>query len=115
MEPAELFAAHRAFGRSVEESIKKIPARAYSNSRKAGRALRVGFVSGDLWNHAVASFLEPVWRLLDKKTFDILAYSTRSKEDAVSVRLRAHTKKWACVSQMSDKIGRATGRERGGK
>src|SRR3546814_16936382 len=60
MEPAELFAAHRAFGRSVEESIKKIPARASANSRKAGRALRVGFVSGDLWNHVVTSFLEPV-------------------------------------------------------
>ena|GEM_PF-137866 len=102
IKPAELFAEHRAFGLRVEQSVKDIPVCAHANTREPGRKLRVGFVSGDLWNHAVASFLEPVWRLLDKEAFDILAYSTNAGEDAVSTRLRAYTKEWIQARRMND-------------
>lgn len=54
---------------------------------KDGR-LRVGFLSSDFRAHSVAWFIEPVLMHLDRSKFEVLAYSSDPREDAVTRRLQ---------------------------
>ena len=93
--PADLFAAHRAYGESVEAGA---PARAFANVPEPGRRLRVAFFSADFREHSVAYFLEPLLQFLDRDQFEVLVYNTGSQPDAVTARLRALAAVWRDVS-----------------
>jgi len=97
----ELFAAHRAFGEHVEKLVGA-PANSHSNNRNPERRLRVGVLSGDLCDHPVARFLEPVWRVLDRSALDLVVYDNRPVLDEVSMRLRAMVRQWVDVSALTD-------------
>ena len=58
------------------------------------RKLRLGFVSADFRDHAVAKLLEPVLRELDKGQFEIVCYAANNQADEVTARLRAHATHW---------------------
>jgi predicted O-linked N-acetylglucosamine transferase (SPINDLY family) len=62
----ELFNEHCQFGTQYEAPLgdKKFE---YGNVRDTERFLKIGFVSGDLFNHAVASFLNQFWHHSQKK------------------------------------------------
>ncbi len=62
------------------------------------RRLRVGFLSADLRRHAVASFLEPILRHLDRAEFEVVLYHDHSQVDEVSARLRALAAAWRHVA-----------------
>lgn len=97
----EVFADHCAFGRYLE--TRQPPRRSgHGPVREASRRLRVGFVSGDFREHAVAHFFEPCLARFDRRQFDIVLYSSHPVEDAVSERLRAHAGAWVKVARMSD-------------
>lgn len=101
--PEEMFQEHRKFGRLVERMAKKTgQVFLHGNVKDAGRKLRVGFVSGDFRNHAVARFIEPVWRKLDRSSFSIHAYSTNVIEDMSTQTLKKMTDSWSLVTAMSD-------------
>lgn len=101
--PTDLFKEHRAFGRRVEKNIKKQTLRLdHKNLRDPQKVLRLGFVSGDLRNHAVASFIAPIWESFNKREFELYAYSNTPSEDSVSQRLKAHVKSWKKVRSLSD-------------
>jgi protein O-GlcNAc transferase len=97
-----LFAEHCRFGRDIENRLSAAQPR-HSRLEDPQRRLRIGFVSGDLKNHAVASFLEPVLERLSKYAgVELHAYYTETLEDAVTVRLRAHFVGWNSVAQLTD-------------
>ncbi|WP_019904256.1 tetratricopeptide repeat protein [Methylobacterium sp. 77] len=90
----------RAFGlRFAEPFLRRRP---FANDRNLERRLRIGFVSGDLYTHAVARFIEPFLRHLDRTRLDVRAYMTRAKEDEISASLRTLFDGWHNVSGMSD-------------
>jgi predicted O-linked N-acetylglucosamine transferase (SPINDLY family) len=97
----EVFSAHVAFANYFETPLRScwMP---HTNSRDAERRLRVGFVSGDLRNHAVSHFIEPVWGLLDPAIVELWVYSNYEMEDAVTFRLRRCASQWHKVVAMSD-------------
>ena len=101
VDAAQLFAAHRQFGEFVER-----PWRArwggWPNTRDIQRRLRVGFVSGDLREHAVAHFVEPIWRHLDRDAVEIVAFSNAAHEDAQSAVLKQLADQWHAVAALSD-------------
>ncbi|NMM00029.1 tetratricopeptide repeat protein [Paraburkholderia sp. RP-4-7] len=102
VDPDDLAKQHRAFGERLE---RKLPAqhKRHTNSQDPQRTLRVGFVSGDLFEHAVASFLEPLLVDLARDPgLALYAYYNHSIVDDVSVRLRSHFHNWASVYRMSD-------------
>lgn len=68
--------------------------RQHTNNLDRERPLRVGFVSADLRQHAVSSFLESVWAELNGDQIHIYAYATSHTEDEVTQRLRHHTTIW---------------------
>jgi len=111
--PQEIFRRHREFGKSVEAHLSRSVSFDHSNlDRNPDRPLRIGFVSADLRNHAVAHFLEPYWTNLDKSQFHIYAYSNSNTEDDVSRRFRAHASSWHRVTEMDDaQLARLIARE----
>ena len=97
-----LFAEHCRFGGQFE-----VPLRAgwpqHTNSRNPERRLQVGFVSGDLRNHSVASFIEPVLaHLSGHPQLSLHAYSNHAIEDAVTQRLRGYLTHWHPIVGLSD-------------
>ncbi len=100
--PDALFEAHRDFGRRLEAG-RDLP-RGWDNTPEPDRPLRIGFVSGDLRNHAVASYVEPILqRLAARPGVALFAYYTYPVQDAVSARLRAYMKKWVDAALYDDK------------
>jgi len=97
-----LYAEHRRFGREIENRLT-VAHPSHSHLEDPQRRLRIGFVSGDLRNHAVASFLEPVLERLSKYAgVELHAYYNETVEDEVTVRLRAHFKGWNSVPLLAD-------------
>jgi predicted O-linked N-acetylglucosamine transferase (SPINDLY family) len=101
IDAAELFRAHREFGDHVEAPLR---ARwgGWLNARDPHKRLRVGFVSGDLRDHAVAHFVQPIWRHLDRESIEIIAYATQTAEDARSAELRQLADAWHNVAALDD-------------
>ena len=76
---------------------------AHANSRDGERVLRVGIVSGDLRDHPVAAFLEPVLAVLARSpSLSLHAYSNHAAEDAVSARLQPLFASWTRIAGMDD-------------
>jgi predicted O-linked N-acetylglucosamine transferase (SPINDLY family) len=97
-----LYAEHRRFGSLIENQVRAADPRD-SRLEDPQRRLRIGFVSGDLRNHAVATFLEPVLERLTKYAgVELHAYYAESVEDEVTVRLRAHFMAWNAVALITD-------------
>ncbi|MCA7959187.1 glycosyltransferase [Burkholderia multivorans] len=102
LDPQALVAEHRKFGQRYEDRKRKRAA-AFSNSRDPARRLRVGFVSGDLFNHAVASYAVPVIEHLAADTgIAMHFYHNHVEEDQTSERFKACAAGWRNVAGMSD-------------
>lgn len=97
-----LFAEHCRFGEVFEAAFIDVP-KGYENSRDPDRRLNVGFVSGDLRNHAMAYFIEPIFEhLAGHEQIIMHAYSNHSLEDEVTQRMRRHFAYWNTVYGLSD-------------
>lgn len=68
----------------------------------ADAKLRIGYVSGDLRDHSVAYFLEPVLARHDRERFQIHAYHTEVKADDVTRRLQGMVDRWTDCRLMAD-------------
>jgi len=99
---ADLSAEHRRFGERFEAPLRSAWPQ-HANSRDPDRCLQIGFVSGDLRDHAVAHFLEPVLaHLANDARLSLHAYSNHPFEDAVSSRLQRSFAHWNRVVGMPD-------------
>jgi predicted O-linked N-acetylglucosamine transferase (SPINDLY family) len=99
VEAREVFEAHVEYGRVLAGEVGK---RARPAMRgRAGRALRVGLISGDLRRHAVASFIEPVLERADRARLTLHCYYTGAAEDGVSARLKGLADGWRHVAALS--------------
>jgi protein O-GlcNAc transferase len=76
--------------------------RPHDNDRAAGRRLRVGFVSPDLWAHPVARFLLPLLQAHDHAAFEFHCYADVVREDHMTAELRAHADAWHDIAGRSD-------------
>jgi predicted O-linked N-acetylglucosamine transferase (SPINDLY family) len=97
----QLARVHRQFGKRFGAGLRA-DAPPHANVRDAHRRLRVGFVSGDLRDHAVAYFIEPLWREIDRRQVELFAYSSALREDATSQRLKALVDTWRPVAGIDD-------------
>ena len=65
------------------------------------RLLRVGYVSGDLKNHAVRYFIEPYLKLHDRTQFQIHAFMTQAP-DTITAILKESVDHWHDVQKLSN-------------
>jgi predicted O-linked N-acetylglucosamine transferase (SPINDLY family) len=98
--PESLLKEHRAFGKRHERHA--LPKK-FANSRDPERPLRIGFVSGDLLNHAVANYLLPVVEHLSRDpNLSLHFYYNYVIDDHVTAKLRAHATTWRTVTMLTD-------------
>lgn len=74
----------------------------HRNASDPDRRLKVGFVSGDLRRHAVASFLEPILANRDCEQFEVYCYYTAPERDDHSVRFVAASDHWVDCANLTD-------------
>ena len=97
-----LFAEHRRFATQFEAPLRPSWPQ-HANSRNPDRCLQIGFVSGDLRNHAVASFIEPVLaHLAGRPQLSLHGYYNHAGEDSVTERLRGYLEHWHPIVSLSD-------------
>ena len=92
---------HFDVGRRISEihPDKRLP---YQNLRDQGRKLKIGYVSPDLRQHAVAFFFEPLMRHHDRSRFEIYCYAEVFVEDHVSKALQGLSNQWLNTVGMND-------------
>ncbi len=96
------FAFHEAlnFGKVAMQNVQPLvhsPA-----NRDAHKKLRVGMLSGDFWNHAVAFFMAPLLAKLDQSDFEWVAYYNNTKNDSITQEIKTHFAVWNDISSLSD-------------
>lgn len=75
---------------------------AYPNPREPERTLRIGFVSGDFREHAVACFLLPLFEHHDRQRYHYYCYGEVARPDAWTQRLTACTQGYRSTLGLSD-------------
>lgn len=80
--------------------------REFSVLPQNGRRLRVGYVSGDFRQHAVSYFIEPLFSLHDRGRIELFAYSTNSRRDQLTERLKGMADHWRDIAGLSDEAAR---------
>jgi len=97
-----LFAEYLRFGEQFEAPLRATWPQ-HDNSRDPDRPLQIGFVSGDLRNHAVAVFIEPILaHLVGNTQLSLHAYYTHGMEDDVTRRIKGLVAHWHPVVGLSD-------------
>ncbi|QOY93554.1 tetratricopeptide repeat protein [Massilia sp. UMI-21] len=99
--PEQLFLEHRQFG--LQLATRVASASRWNNVPEPNRCLRIGVVSGDLRHHAVANFIEPVFKhLAGRPGLALHAYSNHPVHDGVTARLRQYVDAWRDVAALDD-------------
>jgi protein O-GlcNAc transferase len=98
--PEQIRANHAAWAAAHTGSIQPLPAPA--NDRSPNRRLRVGYVSPNFRNQAVARFVLPIFEHHDPWEVEIFAYSDALATDATTQRLRARADEWRNTASFSD-------------
>jgi predicted O-linked N-acetylglucosamine transferase (SPINDLY family) len=98
--PQALFDEHRAWAASHADSLgRDVPP--HENDRSPDRKLRIGYVSPDLREHAVARFIEPALAL-DPGQFEVFCYAEEFRGDEVTRRLKSLVPNWHNTVALSD-------------
>jgi protein O-GlcNAc transferase len=99
----ELIDQARSFGAAAARQARILDN--WPNSAEPERALRVGFVSGDLYAHPVGYFLMSFLTALNAHAagrLELFAYSHRQNADEVSARIQAQCHVWRQVHALDD-------------
>lgn len=100
-DPAEVYAEHRRWGRLYADPLTACAA-PHANDRDPERKLTIGYVSGDLREHAISFFIEPVLKAHDRGRYRVLCYDNWNGSDAVNTRLRGYVDGWCKTAGMDD-------------
>lgn len=96
---AEIFAEHLEYGRRFDGHSSHWP---HADLQEPGRRLRVGYVSGDLRDHAVAYFIEPVLERHQHGNCEAICYYNNLRADRVTQRLKGVAHEWRDVALLDD-------------
>ncbi len=94
-------AEHRAFGRHFAALLPPLPPR--EAVPRAGRRLRVGYVSADFRRHAVATFFLPLLEAHDRSSFEVFCYYNQPRSDEVTTRIESLAEHFLPVCGMPDR------------
>lgn len=98
---AQLYALHLGFAERFEQPLRAFWPR-YDNSNDPNRRLKIGYVSADFRDHAVANFMEPVIEHHDRNQVEVFCYYNNVKQDSFTIRLMAAADHWLPCQGMSD-------------
>lgn len=99
--PAEVFSEHQRYAERYETPLKA-HWQPHTNSSDPERRLRIGYVSADFRDHAVAFFIEPILVSHDKSQVEVYCYYNHTKHDGHTERIAAYADHWLACASMSD-------------
>jgi predicted O-linked N-acetylglucosamine transferase (SPINDLY family) len=94
-----IFSEHRAYGQRFARVPNGVR---HPNRPDPARQLRVGYLSGDLRDHAVSYFLEPVLAGHKRGRCEIVCYQNNLRGDHVTERLKRLAHLWQEVAHLDD-------------
>lgn len=101
LDTAALFAEHVRYAEHFEAPLRASWPQ-HTNVRDPERTLRIGFVSADLYNHAVANFVTPMLEhLAHSPRLEIVAYANSFHNDPVSRHLHGLVSIWRQVEKLT--------------
>jgi predicted O-linked N-acetylglucosamine transferase (SPINDLY family) len=102
--PQEYLALARGWEAAALGSGQRQEARARTFRRASpeGRRLRVGYVSGDLYNHPVSHFVEALLSSHDRSRVEVFVYSTGPVRDAATDRIASTVERWIPAAGLPD-------------
>ena len=99
LDTAHLTALHRRFGQRHGGHGPLAPANPVGT---AERQLKIGYLSSEFRRHPVAGNLLPVLRALDRRRFELHAYSLSTRQDSVTHEIQGLVTGWHPVAGLSD-------------
>src|SRR5205085_5881703 len=99
--PTDLLVAHREWDAHYARPLLD-PSLQSPFFPRAGRPLRLGFVSADFGRHPTGFLVLPALEHLDKAACSIVCYSDRTQEDEFTVRFRSAASAWRVFHGWSD-------------
>ncbi len=96
-DPEEVFRAYRSW---AENHVREAQSVTHSNSPDPERCLRVGYVSPDFHEHAMALFVAPVLGGHDRNAFEVIGFSNVQWPDEKQRKLRDLTDQWHDIAQL---------------
>lgn len=99
----DVFNEHRRWASHFADPLTAA-APAHSNDRSPDRRLRVGYVSGDLWNHVIGRYIEPVLARHDRERFEIFCYADSERRDAVTEKIQSHADHWRPIAKVANEM-----------
>lgn len=101
IDAAALFAEHLRYADQFEAPLRAAWPQ-HGNTRDPERRLRIGFVSADLYSHAVAHFITPVLEhLADSPRMEMVVYANSFHDDQVSRHLHSLVSIWRQVERLT--------------
>jgi len=98
-----LLNCHRAWASSVQSEIGATAPLAGEPKIRHGRhKIRVGYLSPDFRQHAMAFFVAPIIENHDRSSFEIYCYYTMSKFDDWTRSIESHADHFICVHTLDD-------------
>ena len=98
--PLEIRAQHVAWAAMHTANVARLSAA--TNERSPDRRLRVGYVSPNFRNQAVARFVVPIFDNHDPWEVEIFAYSDAVATDATTAKLKVKADEWRETAALSD-------------
>jgi len=107
LDPHAVFEMHKKYAQQFERTIARFapaPMRNWQVDSQTGshRPIRIGYVSPDFRQHAVANFIEPVLAHHDKSKFELYCYSNQPTGDEVTARIQTLVPNWRVIANMSE-------------
>jgi len=102
MDASALFTEHLRYAEQFEAPLRA-HWQNHEQNKNPLRHLQIGFVSGDLCSHALATFIEPLLIQLSKfVSLTLHAYANHVVDDKVTERLQGYFSHWTLVVGLSD-------------
>ena len=79
-----------------------------AQTNRTGRRLKIGVVSAEIGQHAVAEFLEPLLEQIDRSRFHVTLYPTTARQDLRAARFAALADAFRPLIGISDKTAAAS-------
>lgn len=98
--PQSIFDAHREVGGRIERGVTPLIAARDGGGETA--KLRIGYISPDFRNHAVAHFFAPIIAAHDRGAVEIFCYAEVPVEDEVTRAIRGHADGWFSTCGIDD-------------
>ncbi|WP_136514981.1 O-linked N-acetylglucosamine transferase, SPINDLY family protein [Geomonas edaphica] len=92
-----IFAEHATFG-----AAHRFAPPPHENAPTNGRILKLGYVSADFREHAVARFIEPVLKNHDRTRFQVFCYANVTVPDGRSARIATLCDRFVSIAGLSD-------------